>query len=341
MSVPEEDFSTWLARTCEDLGAHSAACLQLDNPELCRRIADQNRLVREWLTAGRHGRMDYLERMAADRADPRRRFPFARSVIVLTFTNSWGKAPAAHPFPPPAADAPVGYVSAYARESDYHRTGQRLLENVHERLGSHLQAEAAVDTKAVYETLLARMAGLGVIGHNGLLRTPEQGTRVFLGCLFVERQLPEVIHRPQMPFSCTACRACLANCPTAAIAAGRAIDARRCISYLTIEKPGLLSVEETAAVGDWLFGCDCCTGICPPVADDLRIPVDLEWLLTSPAGEIRRTIQGTAMAYAGVTRLRRNAVAVLRNQGDRRARELLARTRERSGSALIRAQIDQ
>ena len=336
-----EDFSTWLTATAAALGACAAGCVRLDNQQLKRELAEHGSRVSRWLAAGHHGRMGYLERMAADKADPRRRFPFARSVIVLTFANPWGAAGIEHPFPSPSEGAPVGYLSAYARGTDYHRVGHQMLKSLHQQLGAHFEAEAAVDTEAVCEVLLARVAGLGVNGHNGLLRTGEQGTRVFIGCLFVAAELPEVIRQPRMPFCCTDCRACLDKCPTGAIAADRPIDARRCISYLTIEKPGLLRPDEETAMGDWLFGCDGCTAICPPAAADLRVPVDLEWLLTSTAGTVRRALRDNAAAYAGVTRLRRNAVAVLKNLGSPEAAKLLRWVGAKTGSDLVREQVDQ
>ncbi len=336
------DFSAWLADAAREAGAHTAGCLRLDNRQLRKAVAENNLLVRDWLTSGRHAQMGYLERMYADKAEPWRTFSFARSVIVLTFSNRWGDGAATHPFPPPAVDAPVGYVSAYAREGDYHLRGRDILAALKKQLGDEVRAAATVDTGAVYERLFATVTGLGIIGANDLLRTPELGTRVFIGCLFVDRELPEVLHEPRLPFACSSCRHCLANCPTAAIAAGRPIVAGKCISYLTIEKPGVLTTAEAATVGDWLFGCDCCTGVCPPVAEhDMRIPVDLDWLLKSPAAAIRRIIRGNAVAYAGVTRLRRNAVAVLKNLNTSSARELLDWTGKNSGSELVRKQIDR
>jgi epoxyqueuosine reductase len=266
----------------------------------------------------------------------------ARSVIVITFTNSWGESTAGHPFPAPLAGSPVGYVSAYARETDYHLTGHQILGALQQKLGNPLQAVATVDTRPVYETLFATVGGLGVIGQNGLLRTPALGTRVFVGCLFVDRLLPEVIHEPPMPFSCASCCACLANCPSGALAVDRPITAGRCISYLSIEKKAPLSAAEAATMGDWLFGCDCCTAVCPPApAADRRIPVDLDWLLRAPAAEVRRTLKGNASNYAGVSRLRRNAVVVLNNLGTDRALELLNWVRQNSGSQLVRQQIDE
>jgi len=314
----------------------------MDNPVLQQRIAENNVRVAEWLKAGLHGEMDYLERMYAEKSDPEKTFPFAKSAIVLTFTNDWGDPAATHPFPAPADDALLGYISAYAKEIDYHTRGQRMLAELKTVLGEGIQAEAAVDTKAVYERVFATVGGLGIVGGNDLLRVPGRtNVRVFIGCLFVDAELPEVILEPKMPFGCEDCLACIKKCPTGAIQFGKPIDARLCISYLNIEKRSELTRKEGDMIEDWLFGCDWCTVVCPPRDKmDTRIPVDLDWLLKSPAGEVRRVIKGNATAYAGVTQLRKNAVVILKKMGTPRANELLEWTRKNTGSDLILRQID-
>ncbi|WP_321392176.1 QueG-associated DUF1730 domain-containing protein [uncultured Desulfuromusa sp.] len=337
-----ENFNEWLATTSREIGAHSAACLRMDNPLLRRSIGENDGRVAAWLKNGMHGEMKYLERMLPEKSNPWKTYPFAKSVIVLTFSNLWGDSAAINPFPEPANDALLGYISAYARGNDYHSTGQRMLSRLMILLGDHVHATAAVDTAPVYERLFATIGGLGEVGENGLLRASGCGnTRFFIGCLFVAAELPEVIHTAQMPFDCVTCRACVTNCPTGAIKASESIDARKCISYLTMEKRGSLSHKEGQAIGNWLFGCDSCTMVCPPADKaDMRIPIDLEWLLKSPASEIRRTIKDNATSYAGVTQLRKNAVVVLKNMRAQRAQDLLHWVRENTGSELIRQQID-
>ena len=336
-----EEFRHWLHETAREIGAHSAACIRMDNPALIQAIEANNALVRDWLAAGQHGEMDYLERMYAEKAAPWQTFPFARSVIVLTFTNRWGDPAATHPFPAPAPDALLGYISAYAREIDYHSRGQALLAALQSRLGDSVCAEAAVDTKAVYERVFASVAGLGVQGGNDLLRVPDRtNVRVFIGCLFVDTELPEILHKPTPAFSCEDCRACIKNCPTGAIQFGQPINAEKCISYLTIEKRSVLNRAESALIGDWLFGCDDCSVVCPPRDKvDTRIPIDLEWLLKTSAGELRRIIKENAVAYAGVTQLRKNAVILLKKHSDPRAADLLQWVQKNTGSELIRHQL--
>ena len=342
MVQSEEQFREWLQDAAQRVGAHSACCIRLDHPELPAAIAANDQRVAEWLAAGKQGEMDYLERMLPQKSNPWQTFPNAKAVIVLTFTNGWGDPAATHPFPAPEPGAPVGYISSYAREIDYHARGQAMLAELHQLLGKEVVAEAAVDTKPVYERLFATFGGLGIIGANNLLRVPDRtNVRVFIGTLFVDADLPNVIHEAKMPFGCEDCMACISNCPTDALTPGQPIDAPRCISYLTIEKRSVLSRSEAEMIGDWVFGCDACSNVCPPKEKiDSRIPVDLDWLLSQPAGEIRRKIQGNATAYAGVTQLRRNAVAMLKLREDERAKALLAKVAAKSKSPLIQEQLN-
>ena len=337
------NFTEWLQETATEIGAHSAACIRMDNPELRKGIEQNNAITADWLQSGRQGEMDYLDRMFSEKSNPWNTFPAAKSVIVLTFTNDWGDPKATHPFPKPGKDALLGYISAYAKELDYHTNGQAMLAALRNKLGGEVQAEAAVDTKAVYERLFATVGGLGIIGGNDLLRVPGRtNVRVFIGCLFVDAELPEVILEPKMPFACDDCLACIKKCPTDAIQFGQPIDARKCISYLTIEKRSLLNRQEGEMIEDWLFGCDWCSVVCPPKDKvDTRIPIDLEWLLKTSAGELRRTMKGNAVSYAGVTQLRKNAVVLLKKKSNApRAEELLHWVNKHTGSELIRHQIN-
>ena len=336
-----DEFRDWLSAAAVRVGAHSACCVRLDHPRLPEAIAANEARVRKWLAEGKQGEMEYVERMLPEKADPWGTFPGAKAVIVLAFTNGWGDAEAMHPFPAPAEGALVGYVSSYAREVDYHARGQAMLQELHGLMGRDVKAVAAVDTKPVFERLFATFGGLGIIGANNLLRVPDRtNVRVFIGTLFVDAELPNVVHEVAMPFGCEDCLACISNCPTDAIQPGEPIDALRCISYLTIEKRSVLSRAEAEMMGSWIFGCDDCSNVCPPKEQvDSRIPVDLGWLLQTPAGEVRRTIAGNATAYAGVTQLRRNAVALLKLREESAAKDLLAWTAAHSGSALVQEQM--
>lgn len=337
-----DNFDIWLADAAKRIGAHSACCVRLDHPDLVKAIRENNERIHAWLSAGKHGEMDYLERMFSQKSNPWKTFPNAKAVIVLTFTNGWGDANATHPFPDPESDETIGYISSYAREIDYHNRGQAMLNELHQLLGYEIEAESAVDTKPIDERLFATFGGLGIIGANNLLRVPDRtNVRVFIGTLFVNAELPNVIHDVKMPFSCNDCMACISNCPTDAIKPGMPIDAPKCISYLTIEKRTVLNRLEAEMIEDWIFGCDHCSNVCPPKEKiDSRIPIDLSWLLKTPAGEIRRLIRDNATSYAGVTRLRRNAIALLKLRNNSKSSELLQWTYKRTGSELLKQQLN-
>ena len=337
------EFEHWLQEAVRECGGESACCLDLASAGLREKLEENGSYARNWIQSGYAGEMNYLERMLDDKTAPEKAFPGAQSVIVITFKNNWGNPEAEHPFPEVRPGEPLGYISAYAKEQDYHRTGHEILVRLQEKLAERfgeLEGTPCVDTKPVFERLLAVLGGLGIRGPNDLLRTPEHDVRVFIGSLFVSRQLPEVILEPKMRFPCTYCQKCSKSCPTGAIREDEVFDAPLCISYLTIEKKGVLDAAERKLLGGWLFGCDWCTVVCPPKDKiDTRIPVELEWLLKTPAGQIRRLLKGSAVEYAGVTKLRRNAVALLREDGGEKAAELLDWARENLKSPLVLEQI--
>jgi epoxyqueuosine reductase len=316
--------------------------------------------LEESVAAGRMARMGW---MGGDRPSlatrPRAHAPGARSVIVVAAPYAgadraaWDPDPdalrrALAPVLAQPSDGPMGRIARYALGSDYHRSLRDRLE----ALAVELRSEgvdsgevAYVDDRPLAERALAERAGLGWIGKNANLLTHHRaGSWVFLGALLSSAELP--VSEP-VRSSCGACTRCLAGCPTGAIVAPQTIDARRCISYLTIEHPGVLSDWEAAAIGDWIFGCDVCQEVCPvnAEADDagpLRVPLAplIEWLLPMGTRAFHRAVGATALTRAGRHRLLRNAVAALANAGigsDPAARSLLKRvTRDRR--AEVRAQ---
>ena len=338
-----KDFKSRLNEAIKDVGGLSACCISLTNSTLQETLKENGDAAKNWINSGYAGDMNYLERMLDEKIVPNKAFPEAKSVIVITFDNKWGKDEASHPFPDPGDSKLLGYLSAYAKEQDYHRTGHEILlklqKNLQEDLGE-FKAVPCVDTKPVFERVLAVFGGLGIRGPNDLLRTADENVRVFIGSLFCDIELPEVIHTAEMPFPCKFCNNCVENCPTGALTPGKPFDSPKCISYLTIEKKGVLNKEERVMMEDWLFGCDWCTVVCPPKdKSETRIPIDLEWLLKSSAGELRRTMKGAACEYAGVTKLRRNAIAILQEKNTPEANELLQWAKENLKSPLVLEQI--
>jgi epoxyqueuosine reductase len=182
-----------------------------------------------------------------------------------------------------------------------------------------------VDAGPVPERELAQRAGLGWIGKNMMLIHPSVGSFTFIGVILTDSELV-----PDLPFQadrCGTCRRCLDACPTDAFVEPRTLDARRCISYLTIEHAGPFSDAERPLVGDWLFGCDVCQDVCPwnvtfaePTCDPELAPrgevaaPDLATLLAAAPDELERRFEDTAFERPGAAGLRRNAAAVAANR---------------------------
>jgi epoxyqueuosine reductase len=218
---------------------------------------------------------------------------------------------------------PTGRIARYALGADYHVALRSRLE----AFAADLRAEglpagevAYVDDRPLAERALAARAGLGWIGKNtNLLTHARAGSWVFLGAILSSAELPA---DAPVRTTCGSCTRCLTGCPTGALVAERTIDARRCISYLTIEHPGTLDGWEAAAIADWIFGCDVCQEVCPVNADadddgPLAVPLLplIEWLLPLGARAFERAVGESALRRAGRHRLLRNAVAALGNAG--------------------------
>ena len=220
--------------------------------------ADEARLER-WLGLGRHGEMSYMERHGRKRTRPAELVPGTVRVISARM-NYWPDA--ARDAREALADPTTGYVARYALGRDYHkvlrRALQRLADAIAERVGE-FGYRVFVDSAPVLEKALARDAGLGWIGkHTNLL--DRDGSWFLLGELYTDLPLPA---DAPVTEHCGSCRACLDVCPTQAIVAPYEVDARRCISYLTIESRGSIPEPLRAAIGNRIFGCDDCQLFCP------------------------------------------------------------------------------
>lgn len=276
----------------------------------------------EWLAHEHHGEMAYLQRGADLRADTTRPEPGMRSALVVALDYG-GKAP----------DGPV---ARYARGDDYHRLMwdrlDELLRWVRHEQGAEIRGRSYVDTGPVLERDLARQAGLGWFGKNTLLINPTLGSFFFIGALFLELEL-----EPDAPFAeehCGTCQRCLDACPTQAFVAPHVMDARRCISYLTIESRREIPAEFHGAIGEHLYGCDICQDVCPwnvKFARELREPAFAsrsvlagkdaatlaQDLLAMDEAAYREAFHGSAMKRAKRGGLQRNAAIVAANVGAR------------------------
>jgi epoxyqueuosine reductase len=304
------------------------------------------------VAAGRMGTMEWMGgARPAVATDPARLDPAARSVIVVAAPYAGASRSAWDPDPDHLRDVlapvlactpadPAGRIARYALGTDYHVALRDRLERLASALRDDgLQAGdvAYVDDRPLAERALAARAGLGWIGKNtNLLTHASAGSWVFLGAILSSAELPS---DPPVRTSCGSCTRCLTGCPTGALVAPRTIDARRCISYLTIEHPGVLRPAESRALEDWIFGCDVCQEVCPVngEADDdgpLLVPLVplIDWLLPMGTREFDRAVGATALRRAGRHRLLRNAIAALANAAvpGPQARGLLAQaTRDR------------
>ena len=295
-------------------------------PEARQHLADA-------VAAGRMGTMGWMGGERPEIASaPRMQQPEARSVILVAAAYNSGDRGGWDPAPDRLRLAlaelleaepaePAGLIARYALGTDYHLALRARLDALAADLrhaGLPTGTTAFVDDRPLAERAFAARAGLGWIGKNtNLLTHRAAGSWVFLGALLSDAELA-----PDEPIrsSCGACRRCLDGCPTGALVAPQTIDARRCISFLTIEHPGELDAWSASALGSWIFGCDVCQEVCPVNAaaeDDgpLRVPLLPlgELLLGLGSRAFARRFSATAVTRAGRHRLLRNVICALAN----------------------------
>jgi epoxyqueuosine reductase len=220
-------------------------------------IAEARRYFLEFLEAGGHGDMEWLAANPQRRSDPRELWSGVRSVIMLGVNYGPDEDPLAI-----LQQRTHGAVSVYAQGDDYHDVIKKRLKTLARWLAvtASCEVKVFVDTAAVMEKPLAQAAGLGWQGKHTNLVSREFGSWLFLGAIFTDADLPR--DEPDTDH-CGSCRACLDVCPTAAFPAPYKLDARRCISYLTIENKGPIPHEFRKAIGNRIYGCDDCLAVCP------------------------------------------------------------------------------
>ena len=280
--------------------------------------------LQEWLEQGRHGQMEYMSRHANVRSDPGMLVPGAVRVICVTmnylspvidFDHEWDRL----------RDPTQAVVSMYARGRDYHKVMRNRLQEfaqlIEKKIGS-FGYRVFTDSAPLMEVELARKAGLGWRGKHTLLLNRESGSTFFLGEILVDVPLP--IDQEEESH-CGTCQACIDVCPTQAITAPYQLDARRCISYLTIENPEPIPVEFRRAMGNRVYGCDDCQLICPwnKFAQRSTLPdfaerhglgrASLLQLWSWTEDEFEKRHEGSAIRRIGYSRWRRNLAVAMGN----------------------------
>ncbi|MFQ3894974.1 MAG: tRNA epoxyqueuosine(34) reductase QueG [Pseudomonadota bacterium] len=314
-----ESLETRLKVQAASLGFAACAIAPADvAPQAGKRLG-------EWLDAGHHGDMLWMEERAGQRGSPRGLWPDVRSVVMLGMSYAPGRDPLA------LADVPDrARISVYAQGKDYHDVVKKGLKSLARWLVDQQPGalKVFVDTAPVMEKPLAQGAGLGWQGKHSNLVSRQHGSWLFLGAIYTEIALepdaPEVDH-------CGSCTACQTACPTDAFPSPYVVDARRCISYLTIEHKGPIPHELREGIGNRIYGCDDCLAVCPwnKFADqaaankafvgraELAAPA-LADLLALDDAAFREIFSGSPIKRIGRNRMVRNAAIAAGNSGDAR-----------------------
>lgn len=301
-----------------------------------------------WLDQGYHGEMHYLARNREKLGNPRSVFPEAKSLLIFVVQYHRERLEPLR--------AGCGRIANFAVGEDYHQLISSKIKEFVKLVESWIErpvkSRVICDAGPLAERALARQAGLGFIGKNNMFIEPGQGSWCFLAELLWDL---EVDYEPSQPHSnqCAACEACIRNCPTKALKEKYTLDARNCISYLTIEKKGLLSVSERERLGEWIFGCDVCQQVCPhnKQALDLKQSPDFEKLCPGPCDsqldleellgirtdlEFKAKYGRTSLMRPGREGMLRNAAVVAGNTGASELADTLLSAAAEDASGVIR-----
>jgi epoxyqueuosine reductase len=310
-------------------------------------LPDDERRLQDWLDAGRHGEMHYMARHGTRRSRPAEFVPGTLRVISARM-DYWPDAAGAEGV---LGDASLGYVSRYALGRDYHKVLRNRLARLADRLAAAAGSgtfRACTDSAPVLEKALARDAGLGWIGKHTNLLDRHDGSWFFLGEILTD--LPLQVDA-RVSSHCGSCSACIDVCPTQAIVAPYRLDARRCISYLTIELRGPIPEEFRPAIGNRIYGCDDCQLVCPwnkfarvsTLPDfDVRHGLDgatLVALFAWTAAEFDQRHAGSAIRRIGYERWLRNIAVALGNVPSSPDVIRALRSRADDASALVREHV--
>lgn len=283
---------------------------------------------REWIDQGLHGDMTYLADHAKIKENPQSKWPRAQSALVFAMPY--------FPHPEKKSEFPLkqARISLYAQGMDYHfwfKDRMKSLCTDLQKLFPEEEFLAFTDSSPVLERDLAKQAGLGWVGKNTCLIHPKKGSLFFIGEIYTSLKIQTEFS--PLPDFCGTCTRCLDICPTGALIEPRKMDARKCISYLTIESRQIPAEELRPQIGDWFFGCDLCQTVCPwnqkafkgqlsiekslslNAPEEALLVEDLRYILSASGKKISRDFSGTPLARAGSFGLKRNAMIVAVNRG--------------------------
>jgi epoxyqueuosine reductase len=302
-------------------------------------------VYKRWLALGRHGEMRYLERESAvrRRSDPHEILPQCRSILVVGMNYTVGEG---------IGPDPMVKIASYALGEDYHEVLiarlKILCDFISQKVGSPIVHRMYTDTGPILEREFAQRAGLGWIGKNTCLINPERGSYFLLGEVLLELEL-----EPDHPFvydRCGSCTRCVEACPTECILPDRTLDARRCLSYLSIELRGSIPYELRSSMGSWIFGCDICQQVCPwnlrfarSSQESAFLPraflgqCSLEDFLSLNEETFRSELRDSPLRRAKLSGILRNAAIVAGNRGDVDLIPSLEGNLKGNSEALVRA----
>jgi epoxyqueuosine reductase len=318
MSAPKlANLRKWLDEQSKTLGFDS---LRITDTQL----GSASERLNEWLAEGRHGQMEYMQRHAQLRSDPNLLVPGTVRVICVTmnylspeidFDHEWKRI----------SQPTQAVVSMYARGRDYHKVMRNRLQDLAKLIEAQIGPfgyRVFTDSAPLMEVELAKKAGLGWRGKHTLLLNRESGSTFFLGEILVDIPLPM---DGEQESHCGTCQSCIEVCPTQAITAPYQLDARRCISYLTIENPDTIPLEFRRAMGNRVYGCDDCQLVCPwnKFAQRTALPdfaqryglgdASLLELWSWTEADFKKRHEGSAIRRIGYSRWRRNLAVALGN----------------------------
>ncbi|MCP4447068.1 MAG: tRNA epoxyqueuosine(34) reductase QueG [Myxococcales bacterium] len=319
MQPSPEELTEFVSAAAKDLGFARSGVTGIETPARYPRY-------RDWLERGDHGSMGYMDDdfHKRARADMRELLPDARNAIVVAL--SYEKQASSKE----RLSQPTGRVAQYALGDDYHHVMRGMLGTLAEALsakaGTTFSSRICIDSAPLLERELAERAGLGFVAKNTMLISPGIGSYTLLGVLLTSAEM--LTTKAPSARDCGGCTACLEACPTQAFRAPYSLDAKRCISYLTIESQGAMPEELRQLVGDRIFGCDVCQDVCPynAVAPDRAVTVPelrprdeerarppLTMLAGLGSNQRKRYVGGTALRRNRREQLLRNVAVVLGN----------------------------